>query len=243
MIVTDNLNVNDPTKISNEVQLSSLDQENKTVDSQLNNSMEKVDNDQDKNNQKDKDKDNKSKDLNESLLSDGTNKSHTKSIKKVTFDFKSDMNSNTINEIEEINITTQSQPKIDDNQPSDEANPVKPDDNLDKFSNNKESHESNINDHDDLQIREDFDEDVDSPIKNNANDENDNDIFCDTLESTTNLDPTKFQTMDSTYMSNTQTTMVMDEDSDDDMVGMPDIGQFSQYTQLNNTLEWFKKYV
>lgn len=33
----------------------------------------------------------------------------------------------------------------------------------------------------------------------------------------------------------------MDEDSDDDMVGMPDIGQFSQYTQLNNTLEWFKK--
>lgn len=200
---------NEPVNASDEAQLSSQDQELKNVDSQLNNNnVEQLGLDQsdidNKNNLKDKD--NKIKDLNESILSSGTNKSHSKSIKKVTFDFKSDMNQNpdSIKEIEETNALESN--NINGNEsskPSNEANIASPNPESNtelngnsKFNNVHESIDLNGNNkhEDELQIREDFDEDLESPTKHKVDSDNE---FGESIFEIS-ADPSKFQTMDST---------------------------------------------
>jgi len=68
------------------------------------------------------------------------------------------------------------------------------------------------------------------------------DNLGESINFTDSIDPSNFKTMDSTVMSNTMTTMVMDEDSEDDLQDMPyNKHPFSQYNMLNKSLEWFKK--
>jgi len=157
--------------------------------------------------------------MNESILSGSdTNKSK----KKVTF-----QKYPTNDEIQDIN-TMPLNPTLDNEsaaKPSDSLpnTPNESNINIDgKFNSN-----SGMNIEDELQIREDIlENDCYSPVKN----DNDNhmDTHGESLNFESSIDPSNFKTMDSTVFSNTMTTMVMDEDSEDDMLNMPNPGQFSQ---------------
>lgn len=54
------------------------------------------------------------------------------------------------------------------------------------------------------------------------------DTLGESVNFESSIDPSNFKTIDSTVLTNTMTTMVMDEDSEDDMLNMPNPGQFSQ---------------
>jgi len=110
---------------------------------------------------------------------------------------------------------------------------------LDSIEKTGEEITEEIVDFDGLQLRDDFNEEsmVDSPGKH--------DQFGESINFGESLDiiPTHMRTLDSTSMSNTQTTMVMEEDSEDDLRNMPNSGEFTRYSMLNSTLEWFKQYI